>query len=271
MRQGTKVLITGGASGLGLELARRYGRRGAEVLVLDVDREGGAALMREGNDLRGFGGSLHFCFCDLAKLDARRPSEELVHALREGEPFDIVLCNAGISNSDDFLKTTRKMDDTLFAVNVIGHMQLIKLLLGPGRIRDGGRLGLIASASLYLPFPIAVGYAASKAAVSGLAHALEPYLRGRGISVTCVYPGPIKTPHATKYYARFDEGKGASPEKVAKAVERAIRRRSRRCRPDGVGRLFYFASIFAPGLLARITHAKYAAHLYGGATPDAKN
>ena len=107
--------------------------------------------------------------------------------------------------------------------------------------------------------------------MSGLAHALEPYLRGRGISVTCVYPGPIKTPHATKYYARFDEGKGASPEKVAKAVERAIRRRSRRCRPDGVGRLFYFASIFAPGLLARITHAKYAAHLYGGATPDAKN
>lgn len=264
-----RVLITGGASGLGRALALQYAGAGREVLVLDRDRTAGQSLVDEvarrpgaSDGVPSGPGKVRFAELDLADCEATRLGPVLGEALASGAPFDVVVCNAGISSSDDFLTTSRTHDETILNVNLIGHMQLLKALLTRGLIARRGRLGLVASATVYLPFPVALAYGASKAAVAGLAHALDPFLRGAKISVSCIYPGPLLTPHAEKYYRRFNEGKGADPRRVARRIVRGLDLRKRRIHPDLASGVFAFLAEFVPGLLAWIVHVKYREHMY---------
>ncbi len=224
-----RVLITGGADGLGRALAVLYAGQGHHVTILDLDQVLGARLANSCERIA-------FVPLDLAAFEERD-----LDGLSES--FDIVICNAGISVSGDFRRIDSGEERHVFEVNVLGHIQLVKLLLRSGRVRREGRLAFVLSASVYLPFPIALAYASSKAALDGFANALEPYLRGERISVTRVYPGPMKTAHHDKYYARFGPRVGAAPAKVARAVASGLARRRRRVFPD------------APSRLCRVVHA----------------
>ena len=234
---GRRILITGGCSGLGKALAERYVASGDNVTVADIAPRGAAPPKVQ-----------HVSF------DCEHPSFEWLVGT---EVFDIVICNAGISNSDDFLHTGSEHDSRLMQINALGHIALVRELLKAGKIRDGGRIAFVISASQFLPFSIAISYGASKAALDGFAHALAPYVYGRGITVTRIYPGPMKTPHAEKYYAKYNEGKGTSPERVAACIMRGIEARKQRIMPDTVSRLLWLASCLFPRLLVRMVSRKY--------------
>ncbi|MDE3016997.1 MAG: SDR family oxidoreductase [Pseudomonadota bacterium] len=230
----SRVLITGGSSGLGACLAAGYAKAGDHVTVADIAAPQGSAAY--------------------VYFDCGQPDFEW---LADAPPFDIVICNAGISDSEDFLHTDSALDERLMRINTLGHMALVRELLRQEKMAHGGRLAFIVSASVFLPFPIAIAYAASKAALDGFALALEAYLVGRRISVTRIYPGPMRTPHAGKYYSRFNEGKGASPEIVARRIVKALQKRKQTLIPDMPARLFYLGALLCPALLARLTHRKY--------------
>lgn len=232
-----RILITGACSGLGKALAERYSAAGYEVTVADIAPSEAAPPQA------------HY-----VRFDCEHPTFAW---LADAEAFDIVICNAGISNSDDFLHTGHEHDSRLMQINALGHIALVRELLKAGKVNDDGRLAFVISGTVFLPFSIAIAYAASKAALDGFAHALAPYVYGRGISVTRIYPGPMKTPHAEKYYAKYNEGKGTSPERVAACIVGGIEARKQRIMPDAASRLFWLASSIVPRLLVRMVAKKY--------------
>jgi len=173
--------------------------------------------------------------------------------------YDIVICNAGISISGDFREIPFADEERVFAVNTLGHIQLVKQLLRTNWLTADGRIAFICSATVFFPFPISLAYAASKSALDGFVAALDAYLHGCGITVTRVYPGPMRTDHR-RFYAGFDRGRGADPECIAPVVIRGIMDRKRRVLPDSASRLLYLLSL-VPGLLSRPAHNQYRDNL----------
>lgn len=233
-----RVLITGGANGLGLALCRYFATRGAEVVVLDKEvPENLPAGTR------------------VIDVDLKTFAEERLEELMDG-PFDRVIVNAGISVSGDFTEIDFEKEREVFEINTLGHIRLLKFLLKNDLVRPGGRIAFICSASVVFPFPIALAYSASKSALDGFAHALEAYLVPRRISVSRVYPGPMRTRHTQYYPGSMAEG-GRLPEQSVGAVARGIQARRRRIFPDPKSRLFHLVSKVAPGLLVRKAYEFY--------------
>ena len=234
-----RVLITGGVSGLGRALVDEYlsGGDTRTVHVWDVDEKAGQALADAHEKVR-------FQRVDLGddQKVAAAAASLLSLAGEEGGTIDTVICNAGISCSGGFPHTDWQAEMKVMRINLHGHLRLLRELLAARSVSRGGRVAFVVSASVVLPFPVAVVYAASKAGLNGFADALEPWLRHYGISVTRIYPGPMRTPHQVKYYAAMKPHSGATPEKIARISVRAIRRRTRRVYPDGPAKFFRFLS-----------------------------
>ena len=225
-----RVLITGGADGLGKEICLKYLSMDAEITVLDIDREKGEQLASEHS-------RISFVPCDLSSFEG---TDKL-----SGE-FDTVICNAGISACGNFRDTPWETENKIMEVNLFGHMRLIKALLQEQQITTGGRLAFTLSASVFTPFPLAVAYASSKAAMEGFANALEPYLIPKKITISRIYPGTMRTAHQQKYYAEMNPSTGTNPESIAKKVVRGIERRKRRIYPDKMGWSFRMISRILP-------------------------
>ena len=254
----TSVLITGGADGLGKALCQEYlTRYKANITVLDIDKEKGERLAAEHRQIQ-------FFQIDLSRLDC---IDEF------SGNFDVVICNAGISACGNFRDTPWEKERQIFDVNLFGHLRLVKELLRGECIPDQGRLAFTISASVFTPFPLAVAYAASKAAIDGFANALEPYLIPQKISVSRIYPGTMRTTHQQKYYAEMNPSTGTAPEIIARKVVRGIEKRKRRIYPDKMSWAFRTISRLLPwampGLAFKATR-RYSEILYprGPTTED---
>ena len=246
-----RVLITGGVSGLGRALVDEYLANGETrtIHVWDVDGEAGC-------ELASVNARVEFQRVDLGdEEEVVAGAAALVKTAGEAkENIDTVICNAGISCSGGFPHTGWETEMKVMRINLHGHLRLLRELLAARAVSRGGRVAFVVSASVVLPFPVAVVYAASKAGLNGFADALEPWLRHYGISVTRIYPGPMRTPHQMKYYAEMKPHSGATPEKIARISARAIRRRKRRVFPDGPSKFFRILSAVANWSMPMLMH-----------------
>ena len=231
-----RVLITGGADGLGWHLAQNLVKEGLHVTVLDVNQKDSSK-------------NLSFISCDISKV-------ELKDVQQWEDPFDVIICNAGISVSGDFAKIDDQKDREVLDVNLFGHMKLIKFLLAKNLIKEEGRIAFICSASVFLPFPIALAYSASKSALDGFAYALESYLIKKKISITRVYPGPMNTAHSQYYPGAQTEG-GRLPQQSVPAILKGIMARKRKIYPDPLSKLYKALSFIIPHRLCHIVYNNY--------------
>lgn len=234
------VLITGGGNGLGFALATLYQEQGYHVTILDV------------HQTKKLEHSLFIPF-DLSSFN-EKDLKKLEYS------YDIVICNAGISLSGNFTQHSKEQNEKVWNINTLGHIELIKQLLQQNKIQKNGNLAFVTSSSVYLQWPVALSYAASKAGLDGFAHALESYLHGKGVSVTRVYPGPMKTDHV-KYYDGISENKGSDPFAVAQQIVKAINKRKRKCFPDTLSKIVRFGSALFPKTMSKIMYKKYEKHL----------
>ena len=198
------VLVTGGASGIGAAVARRFARRGAHVVIADVNLAGEAVAAEIGG---------LFVPTDVSRLEE---NEAAVAAARDAfGRLDIVHLNAGTGNGGTEFDVDKYR--RIMAVNVDGTMFGIRAAV------HGGARSIVVTASLagISPTTFDPVYAASKHAIIGLVRSLEI----PGVTLNAVCPGFIDTPMIAETRAvLLEHGLAvADPDEVAAAVEQAVR------------------------------------------------
>jgi NAD(P)-dependent dehydrogenase (short-subunit alcohol dehydrogenase family) len=186
--QGKRVLVTGAASGIGLECARAFARRGANLVISDINATALEGLRREVTDM---GVACLAQPCDVTSAESVAALAAAVHA--EG-PLDVLVNNAGIAYLGCFEEMKVEWWRRTFDVNVLGIVHCIQAFL-PAMRAAGGERKIVNVASLagVAPAPNMSAYAASKHAVIGLSEVLALELHDSPVSVLVVCPGIINT------------------------------------------------------------------------------
>ncbi len=239
------ALVTGASSGIGRELARVFAGEGWDTVL--VARR--AELLHElAAELEGAGATAHVLPADLADPDgAVRVFDEV--AARGLSP-DALVNNAGLGSWGAFAETPWRAERDLLAVNVVALTELTKRFL-PGFVERGhGRILNVASTAAFQPGPLMAVYFASKAYVLHLSLALADELRGTGVTVTTLCPGPTRTGFAETAGARktsmFLGGRGDDPADVARKGYEAMLRGRPMVVVGAVNRTLVFANRLAP-------------------------
>jgi len=215
------VVVTGGASGLGMALCQDLGRRGAIVVPVDVNQEGAeqvAAAIREA------GGRALSAFLDVTIYEnAGRIVTDIV---RKFGNLDIIINNAGTALHGETRDLNVEHWRSVIDVNLMG---VIYGAISAYRVmeeRGVGQIVNIGSLAGLIPVPKEIPYCTSKWAIVGFTNALRVEGRGLGIKVNLVCPGIMQTPaHQNVPYVNVDAGRLVRPRmKFFITPEKAARR-----------------------------------------------
>jgi short-subunit dehydrogenase len=189
------ALITGASSGIGLELAHLFARDGYRLVLVARNR---SILRQLGDDLQ----SRYSITVRIEPKDLAHPATppELYQELQEsGIVLDVLVNNAGFGGAGDFLSTGWNHEAEMMQVNMVALTHLTKLFLPQIRAREGMIMN-VASTAAFQPGPFMAVYYASKAYVLSFTEALAEELRGTGVKVSCLCPGPVKTNFQKRAY-----------------------------------------------------------------------
>jgi short-subunit dehydrogenase len=186
---GQVAVVTGASSGIGWALARALAREGCKVGLVARRAEQLAALAGE---IEKAGGIAAFAPADVSVRD------DAVRAIRDVAgrlgPVDLLIANAGVG-APTVLEPFNVADvEKMFRVNVLGVVYALEAVLPQMLERGRGHLAAVSSMASYKGLPGESGYTSSKAAVNVFMEGLRVQLRSKGIAVTTICPGFVRTP-----------------------------------------------------------------------------
>jgi short-subunit dehydrogenase len=183
------ALITGASSGIGLELAKLLAAEGYNLILVARSAE---ALGKLAADLR----HEHQVDAVAVPIDLADPAapEELYRLLDEQGIFvDVLVNNAGFGTHGPFARSDAAAELQMLQVNIAALVHLTRLFLPNMLAKNSGRVLNVASLAAFIPGPYMAGYYASKAFVLSFSEALAAEVRGLGVTVTALCPGPTDT------------------------------------------------------------------------------
>jgi len=182
---GKVALVTGASRGIGRAIAQVLARDGAHVIGLDVP-----ALERELEETIGeLGGST--LLLDITDDDA--PGRIASHLLEEHGGVDVVVHNAGVTRDKTLGRMSDEQWDKLIAINLTAQERINEELLARETMRENGRIVSVSSMSGIAGNAGQTNYAASKAGVIGMVHAMAPAVGKQRLTINAVAPGFIET------------------------------------------------------------------------------
>jgi len=196
---GKVVLVTGGSRGIGAAIARRFAAVGSRIAIGARSNNADTVLA----DVAAAGAQGIAVVGDLAKPEAARAIVAEVVA-RFGQ-IDVLVNCAGISDHRPFEASDPAFFHAIFDTNVLGTVAVIQAAL-PHLTAPGGRIINFSSGLATRPIANTSIYAASKAAVAALSHALAKEFGPRGITVNTIAPGVIATDMTTGILAERGAG-----------------------------------------------------------------
>jgi short-subunit dehydrogenase len=216
--EGCNALITGASAGIGREFARQLGGR-ARSLILIARREQRLSELR--NELNRQYPKLTVSFRKIDLADLAQLTELLAWLDRERIDVDLLINNAGLGDSGAFATSDPIRNEQMTLVNIVALTALTRHLLPQMIAKSRGGILNVSSSAGFLPIPDFAVYAATKAYVTSFSEALRAELRGTGVSVCALCPGPVHTEFqevAKRPGAEADTG----PEFVFVPVEQVV-------------------------------------------------
>ena len=187
------ALVTGASSGIGAEIARLLAQRGHGLTLV-------ARRVERLRELAGELGSEHGIRAEVIAADLGDPEarDGLAGRLDElGLTVEILVNNAGFGDSHEFHEAERERLVAMVELNCVALVDLQARYLPAMVDRGRGAVINLASTAAFQPLPGTGTYAATKAFVLSLGEATSAELRGTGVTLTTVCPGPVKTEFAT--------------------------------------------------------------------------
>ena len=238
---GKRVLVTGGASGIGLETVRLLAAQGATVIVADIDGPRAETAACE------VGGTA--TVLDVAdSLAWQRFAEGLA-----GDGLDLAVLNAGMLTGED--RVAHLTDDQYLralSVNVGGVVHGVRALR-PVLAQRGGAIAVTASLAGLVAFPSDPVYALTKHALVGFVRSVAPQLAAEGVRINLVCPGITDTPLVTpEWRAALDAANfpTMAPTQIAAALVEALgladTGQALVCQPGRAATLFRFPNVPGP-------------------------
>jgi short-subunit dehydrogenase len=183
------AIVTGASSGIGRELARLLAAGGAKVGLIARRRD---ELDRLAKLIAEAGGTAIVAAADVADFTA---VEAAVAAIRQQlGPIDLMIANAGVGIPTRLDPVNVADVDATIRVNVLGVIYAFAAVMPEMLARRSGRLAAVSSLAGFAGLPGESAYCASKAAINVYLDGLRAHLRGRGVSVTTLCPGFVRTP-----------------------------------------------------------------------------
>jgi NAD(P)-dependent dehydrogenase (short-subunit alcohol dehydrogenase family) len=213
--RGKRVVVTGGASGIGQATAARFLEEGAQVCVLDRSAE---ARERVTEELPGLAAVIDADVSDLGQVQSA-----VDEAVARMGAVDVLINNAGISIRHDFLDTTPEEWDAVLGVNLKGVFYVAQTVARHMVAQGGGVILNTASTAGTTGYPHYADYAASKGGVIGLTLSMALELAPT-VRVNAISPGYVLTPMQRAEYSdamleavnrKIPAGRHARPEEIA--------------------------------------------------------
>ena len=225
--EGRKIIITGGAAGIGLSTARALVREGAAVALLDLDGAAAQASARAlaSDTARAFG-----VRCDVTDAASVEQAASAARAALGG--IDGLFNNAGIADFGSVHDSTPESWQRIWAVNVTGTMLMSRAVLPEMIAAKRGAIVNVGSVAGLVGIPGMAAYCAAKGAIVNLTRQMGAEYAKHGIRVNCVCPGTVgetamgqqllssDTSEAAmvKRLAKYPIGRFGKPEELAEAV-----------------------------------------------------
>jgi short-subunit dehydrogenase len=246
-RKGSAALITGASSGIGAELARQLSGRGHDTILVARRRDRLDTLAAELRERQG--SRAEVIACDLADADARAQLGQEIARL--GLKVDTLILCAGFGQAGPFIEQEPERITTMVQTNVEAVIAHSRALVPPMAARGSGAVLIVSSMAGNQPMPNFATYAATKAAITSFAEALHTELRPRGVTVTALCPGGVRTEFAEVAGARKAERRTPSlfmidPDECARAGLQALEQGRRTVVPKRIVRLFVWCGAHAP-------------------------
>ncbi len=227
---GKVVALTGAGSGIGRALAVELVRQDASLALADFDEAG----LKETADLcpdQGPKVTTH-----LVDVSRRDEVEAFARAVVDDHgTVDVIINNAGVGSVATFEEVDYEDLEWVLGVNLWGVIHGVKAFLPLLKRRPEAHIVNIGSVNSFLPFPTNGPYNISKFGVDALSKTLMQELAGTGITISCVYPGGVKTNasrnarHTTAQdHARFEGAASLSPDEAARRIIAGIKQDRRR-------------------------------------------
>jgi len=260
------AVVTGASSGIGRALAIRLAGEGCVLAIADLDQQG---LRETASIIKSSGGDAMTFPLDVSNREAMREfADQVVHQFGKA---DILVNNAGIALVALVEELNHEAFNRVMDVNFWGVYNGVTAFLPHMRKQGGGHIVNISSVFGLWGIPSQAAYNCSKFAVRGLSESMAQELSGTGITVSCVYPGGIKTNIAR--CAQFQQAFGplknretftklfddhlalTTPEKAAEVIVKGIKARRARILIGPDAYLVDFIQRLFPALYQKIIPA----------------
>ncbi len=262
--KGKHVVITGGASGIGMALGYEFAKKGARVGLLDRDADGVAATARAFSQegLTAIGRP-----CDVTREEECETAISAVQSAFGG--IDVLVNNAGITLRDAFVDTQVGAYRKVMDVNFFGALNCTRTAI-PSLIEHQGMIIVMSSIAGVAPVLGRSGYCASKYALHGLFDTLRIELSGQGVHVMMVCPTFVRTNLQTRAlggdgrvtnHPQSTLGKLETPEQTAREIYAAALKKKRILIPTPLGKAAFWLSRLFPAMYDRIVMRQFKSEL----------
>lgn len=248
------IAVTGASAGIGASIVKAFAGDGQRLTLVARRR---SAMEELATSLAPTGSSCQVLEADMNDLDQATAWTDAAEAAHG--PIDVLVLNAGIQIVKSALAVTDAEAESEMRINVLAPQRLARKI-APGMVARGrGTIVIIASMAGLTHTPGMADYSATKFAVGAYFETLRVELRGTGVNVVTVYPGPVATDMEVAARSRLESSflakhiPGGTPDELGHLVRKAVRSASARIvypRVYGMTRFFRVSSQWATNRFA---------------------